>query len=255
MNARRWLVSMTTLPSRIQERKTIERVLDRLFRQRSSVLTISIVIHVPSVCLRNGEPYEYGALEELRKRFSDESLIIHRLHHDFGSATKFIGLTLMDPAFVQGFEAIFICDDDILFHRNMFSRLRRMISRESFQKKTVWANVASPSNVPEHTYDHVQQFAGLLVLPSFVTDLYVFFSRNLHMIPRAVDHPCFNVDDSLISFILLQLGYRVQKSGLNLFFHVWDYLPSQRHPKWFELHKHTDRNMCTTNCIQWMIQQ
>jgi hypothetical protein len=62
-------------------------------------------------------------------------------------------------------------------------------------------------------------------------------------------HPCFNVDDMLLSKLLQRFEYKVEGTGLNPFTDVMDRGLTDQHPDWFELCKHTPRDYDTIQCL------
>ena len=62
-------------------------------------------------------------------------------------------------------------------------------------------------------------------------------------------HPCFNVDDMLLSKLFQRFKYNVEGTGLNPFTDVMDRALTDEHPDWFELCKHTSRNCDSMRCL------
>ena len=62
---------------------------------------------------------------------------------------------------------------------------------------------------------------------------------------------CFKIDDTWISWCIKKLGIEVVKSIVpDPFNQVLNFKQSENHPKWYELHKHTNRDGLTKRALK-----
>lgn len=240
----KWLVCMTTTPERLAS-AFLYRVLDAILAQKKAC-PFKIVLFVPHRSLRTGEPYPDPSF--LRNRYGKEQLDIHRCE-DMGPATKFAGLLSYLPSVVGDVTHIYIADDDIILRNHVFRRmLQRLKARNAGQSArcTVLANDAGLlDGLPT-----VAGYAGILFPLEFFREM----AADNRLAPVWADlaqrrHPCFNVDDILLSKLIQRFGYRVEGTGLNPFKDVMDRSLTDEHPEWFELCKHTARDDDTARCM------
>ncbi len=238
------LVCMTTLPERLAS-NFLYRVLDSILSQKTS-FRFKLVLFVPHRSLRTGEPYPDPTF--LRERYGNKQLDIHRCD-DMGPATKFTGLLTYLPLVDADVTHIYIADDDIILRDHVFRKmLRRLQVRSSVQDchRLVLANDAgSLDGLPT-----VAGYAGILVPIDFFRGLATDIKLKTVWEDLAEKrHPCFNVDDLLLSKLLQRFEYVVEGTGLNPFKDVMDRSLTDEHPDWFELCKHTARDCDTKRCM------
>lgn len=238
------LVCMTTLPERMTS-NFLYRVLDSILSQKKAC-PFKLVLFVPHRSLRTGSPYPDPTF--LREKYSQEQLNIHRCD-DMGPATKFTGLLTYLPLVDADVTHIYIADDDIILRDHVLQKmLKRFRVRSAVQDchRLVLANDAGLlDGLPT-----VAGYAGILVPIDFFRELAA--DTKLESVWEDLAkkrHPCFNVDDMLLSKLLQRFEYAVEGTGLNPFKDVMDRSLTDEHPEWFELCKHTSRDSDTTQCL------
>ncbi|ABA90137.1 hypothetical protein Pcar_2902 [Syntrophotalea carbinolica DSM 2380] len=238
------LVCMTTLPERLTS-NFIYRVLDAIFSQKTSS-PFKLVLFVPHNSLRTGTPYPDPAF--LHERYGQERLEIHRCD-DMGPATKFTGLLTYLPLVDGDVTHIYIADDDIILRDHVFRKMLKHLQRRSRvhdYRRLVLANDAGLlDGLPT-----VAGYAGILVPIGFFRDM-VADTGLARLWGELADgrHPCFNVDDLLLSKLLQRFAYMVEGTGMKPFEDVMDRCLTDEHPDWFELCKHTARDCDTSQCM------
>ena len=257
------LVCMTTTPERLTSSFLFQN-LDSILAQKTSCL-FKIVLFVPFRSLRAGIPYPDPVF--LSERYGKEQLVIHRCD-DLGPATKFTGLLTYLPWVDEDVTHIYIADDDIILRDHVFQRMletlhvrctfrgsrffQRMLERlhlrstEQDYHRLVLANDAALLN----GMATVAGYAGILVPLGFFRDLAADSGLASVWENLAKNrHPCFNVDDILLSKLFKRFKYNVEGTGLDPFTDVMDQALTDEHPEWFELCKHTPRDYDTIQCL------
>lgn len=238
------VVCMTTLPERLTS-NFLYRVLDSILSQKTSC-PFKLVLFVPHRSLRTGSPYPDPSF--LWERYSNEQLDIHRCD-DMGPATKFTGLLTYLPLLDKDVTHIYIADDDIILRdhvfRKMLKRLRMRRAVRDFSRLVLANDVGLLDGMPT-----VSGFAGILVPIGFFRELAADTKLDSVWASLAEKrHPCFNVDDTLLSRLLQRFQYTVAGTGLKPFKDVMDRSQTDEHPDWFELCKHTSRDCDTIRCM------
>lgn len=240
----KWLVCMTTIPERLTS-PFLYRVLDSLLSQKTSC-DFKIVLFIPHRSLRTGLPYPDPSF--LYDRYGKEQIIIHRCD-DMGPATKFAGLLTYLPSVDADVTHIYITDDDIILRDHVFGQIMKMLkARDVLQnyRRLVLANdVGLQSKMAT-----VSGYAGILIPLDFFRDITA--DARLATVWESLakkQHPCFNVDDMLLSKLFQRFKYNVEGTGLNPFTDVMDRALTDEHPDWFELCKHTSRNCDSMRCL------
>lgn len=238
------LVCMTTTPERL-ESSFFFRVLNSILSQRTSA-SFKIVLFVPARQLRTGTPYPDP--EFLYQRYDRAQLAIHRCE-DRGPATKFAGLLTYLPFVEPDVSHVVIADDDIILRDHVFQamleRLEALKTQQDCRHLVLANDVGVCNNLPT-----VAGYAGILVPMEFFRTL----AGDTTLAPLWISlsegkHPCFNVDDMLLSKLLKRFDYSVAATGLDPFREVMDRGLTDEHPPWFELCKHTPRDDDTLQCF------
>ncbi|MGE4542941.1 MAG: hypothetical protein AB7D06_02415 [Pedobacter sp.] len=238
------LVCMTTLPERMTS-NFLYRVLDSILSQKKAC-PFKLVLFVPHRSLRTGSPYPDPTF--LWEKYSPEQLDIHRCD-DMGPATKFTGLLTYLSSVATDVTHIYIADDDIILRDHVFQKMQKRLRVRSAvhdYRRLVLANDAgSLDGMPT-----VAGYAGILVPIGFFRELAADSKLATVWADLAEKrHPCFNVDDMLLSKLLQRFKYEVEGTELNPFKDVMDRSLTDEHPDWFELCKHTARDSDTTQCM------
>lgn len=240
----KWLVCMTT----VQERLTspfFYRVIDSILAQKTSC-EFKIILFVPHHSLRTGEPYPDPTF--LTDRYDKEKFVIHRCD-DMGPATKFTGLLSYLPLVNSNATHIYIADDDIILRDHAFQRMLEVLqtrSRVHDYRRLVLANdaklLAGMTAVAGYAGILVpKDFFGSLAADSKLAPLWASLTKN--------QHPCFNVDDMLLSKLFQRFKYHVEGTGQNPFVDIMDRALTDQHPNWIELCKHTSRELDNMKCL------
>ncbi len=234
---------MTTTPERLAS-PFLLRVLDAVLAQEVEC-PFRIVLFVPHRSLRTGADYPDPAF--LSERYALDRLLVHRCR-DLGPATKFGGLLTYLPEVEPDITHVYITDDDIILRDGVFHRMRQHLQhrRRWWRSRLVLAN-----DVTEHQgLSLVAGYGGILVPMGFF--------RSLAQDERLVGlwnqlamkaHPCFNVDDILLSRLFRRFGYHVEATGMDPFTDVMDRALTDEHPDWFELCKNTMRDSDNRDCL------
>ncbi len=230
-----WVVCMTTTPERLAS-PFLLRVLDSILGQQGGP-SFQLLLSVPRVFARTGEAYPDPGF--LLDRYRDGRLHIHRCP-DHGPATKFLGLRTWSGLSGAGLTHVYIADDDVILRPGVFQRVQARGRRPWWRPgghaaTTVWANSVSRVG----GLDVAEGFGGVLIPAGFFHRL--FGQTRYHRLWDALqgrDHPCFPVDDMLLSRLLHMHGYRVRSTGLDAFRQIMDRTATDTHPEWFELCKH-----------------
>ncbi len=238
------LVCMTTLPERLTS-NFLHRVLDSILAQKKAC-PFKLVLFVPHRSLRTGLPYPDPTI--LWERYNKDQLDIHRCD-DMGPATKFAGLLTYLQSVDADVTHIYIADDDIILREHVFHKMLKRLqerSRVHDYRRLVLANDAGLlDDMPT-----VAGYAGILVPIEFCRELAADAKLGTVWASLAEkQHPCFNVDDTLLSKLFQRFQYIVEGTGLNPFKDVMDRSLTDEHPDWFELCKHTSRDSDTTQCM------
>jgi hypothetical protein len=116
--SRKMLISLTTIPARIDK---LKRVLAAL---KLALLCDQdkIVLHIPAVSKRTGQPY---VLPEFLKA-EDPAILVNAVDEDYGPATKFIGC--MNLATHDGI--VIVVDDDAIYPKEVIHDLYHAQKRE-----------------------------------------------------------------------------------------------------------------------------
>lgn len=258
-----WLVCMTTTPERLTS-DFLFRVLDSILTQKTTC-PFKMVLFIPFQSLRTGVPYPDPAF--LSERYSKEQLVIHRCD-DVGPATKFAGLLTYLPLVGAEVTHIYIADDDIILRDHVFRRMEQILHlRCSVPGNRFFRRMVEMLRVRRPRQDYrrlvlandagsfggmatVAGYAGILAPLGFFREL----ADDDRLAPVWADlamnrHPCFNVDDILLSRLFQRFNYTVEGTGLNPFADVMDRALTDEHPAWFELCKHTSRDYDTQQCL------
>lgn len=234
---------MTTTPERLAS-PFLFRVLDAMLTQKPEC-PFRLVLFVPHQSLRTGEDYPDPAF--LSERYAADRLAVHRCR-DLGPATKFGGLLTYLPEVEPDVTHVYIADDDIILRDGVFHRMRQRLQHRWrwWRSRLVLAN-----DVAKHgSLTLVAGYAGILVPMGFFRDLAQDQSlAGLWNQLAMKDHPCFNVDDILLSRLFQRFGYRVERTGMDPFTDVMDRKLTDEHPEWFELCKHTMRESDHRDCL------
>lgn len=236
---------MTSIPERLTSR-FLYRVLDSILSQKTAC-NFSLVLFVPQRNLRTGLPYPDPSF--LHARYRKAQLAIHRCE-DMGPATKFAGLLTYLPSVEADVTHIYITDDDIILRDHAFQRmLERLHLRSAVQD-------------PEHLVltNHAGSFGGIATVAGYAGILaplsfFRLLAVDTKLAPIWADlakgrHPCFNVDDILLSKLFQRHEYTVEGTGQNPFTDVMDRALTDQHPDWFELCKHTSRDEDSLQCLK-----
>lgn len=238
------LVCMTTIPERL-ESPFLNRVIDSILSQRTSS-DFQIVLFIPRRSLRTGRSYPDPSF--LSARYSREQLVIHRCD-DLGPATKFAGLLTYLPLVDPDVTHIHIADDDIILRDHVFHRILERLQARSAVRDCRRMVLANDAGVRDGMAT-VAGYAGILVPLEFFRCL----AADAGLAPvweslASGRHPCFNVDDMLLSRLFQRFGYTVEWTGQDPFTDVMDRALTDEHPEWFELCKHTSRSCDTIRCL------
>gem|GEM_PF-3226277 len=258
-----WLVCMTTTPERLTSH-FLYRVLDSLVSQKTSC-PFKLVLFIPNRSLRTGMPYPDPAF--LSARYGTEQLVIHRCA-DMGPATKFTGLLTYLPLVDADVTHIYIADDDIILRDHVFQRMLEILHvRCALQGKRLFQRMLEKLRLRRSLQDYrrlvlandagsldgivtVAGYAGILAPLGFFRDLAADDRLAQVWADLAINrHPCFNVDDMLLSKLFQRFKYIVEGTGMNPFTDVMDRALTDEHPDWFELCKHTPRDYDTLQCL------
>jgi len=259
----KWLVCMTTTPERLTSHFFL-RVLDSVLSQKISC-SFKIVLFVPFRSLRTGLHYRDPAF--LSARYSKEQLVIHRCD-DMGPATKFTGLLTYLQLVDTDVSHVYIADDDIILRDHVFERMLNILHLRCVgQGNRFLQRVLEILRVRRPIQDYrrlvlandagsvdgmatVAGYAGILAPLGFFRDMAADASLSPVWADLSINrHPCFNVDDMLLSKLFQRFSYSVEGTGLNPFIDVMDRALTDEHPEWFELCKHTSRDYDTIQCL------
>ena len=238
---------MTTTPERLVSPFFL-RVLDSILDQRGGP-SFQVLLSVPPVFARTGTVYPDPGF--LLDHCQDSRLSIHRCP-DHGPATKFLGLRTWPGLSGAGLTHVYIADDDIILKPGVFQRVQACARRRWWcpggrPATTVWAN----SVLQLDGLDVTEGFGGVLIPVPFFQRLFgqSRYDPLWHAL-QARDHPCFPVDDVLLSRLLRMHGYRVRSTGLDPFRQIMDRTATDTHPDWFELCKQgPPRNDANRACL------
>lgn len=240
----RWLVCLTTTPERLVS-DFFCRVLDSILAQQKAC-QFTVLLFIPRYSIRTGEPYPDTSF--LRERYSEASLKIH-FCEDRGPATKFLGLLTYLEEGSDDVTHVYITDDDIILRSNLFCRMQKELKalwQREDRNRTILANdTALLAGMKT-----VAGYAGILFPVGFFQE--VAKDNSLSQVwdeLAAGKHPCFNVDDILLSMLIKRFGYSIASTRLNPFKDVMDRPQTDEHPEWFELCKHTARKEDTAECM------
>ena len=111
------LISLTTTPARINKLEPVLCALKKALRSKRD----NIVIHIPAVFKRTGEPYIIPHF--LQK---DPDIIINHLDVDYGPATKFVGCLNLKT----DHKVVIVVDDDAIYPRKIIHELYKAQIRE-----------------------------------------------------------------------------------------------------------------------------
>ncbi len=235
---------MTTLPERLTSPFFL-RVMDAILAQKTQC-DFKIVLFVPEKSLRTGQPYpDPSFLHELYDR---KRLMVHRCD-DRGPATKFTGLLTYLPLVDADVTHIYIADDDIILRDHVFQRVLAQLEVRSAVQDCRNLVLANDSGLC-HGMPTVAGYAGLLAPLGLFREM----ADDARLAPvweglARKEHPCFNVDDMLLSKLIHRYGYAVEGTGQNPFTEVMDRALTDEHPAWFELEKHTQRERDNLQCF------
>lgn len=238
------LISLTSTPERLKS-DFIFRVLDSMLFQKTGC-EFRVVIFIPHHSLRTGAPYPDP--DFLHDRYGRDRIMVHRCD-DMGPATKFAGFLTCLAALDNEVTHIYITDDDIILRDDILDKVTRrleLFSDSTEADRLVLANhITHAPGLPL-----VSGFAGILVPIGFFRALAADI-RLGSVWERLAEgsHSCFNADDILLSRLFKRFGYKVEWTKLDAFVDVMDRTKTDEHPKWFELCKHTPRNLHNLRCL------
>ncbi|MDD2335542.1 MAG: glycosyltransferase [Geobacteraceae bacterium] len=258
---------MTTTPERLTSH-FLFRVLESILAQKTSCL-FKIVLFIPFRSLRTGISYPDPVF--LSERYGKEQLVIHRCD-DMGPATKFTGLLTYLPLVDEDVTHIYSADDDIILRDHVFQRMLETLHERCTERGCrLFQRMLEMLRVRRSMQDYhrlvlandagsvggmatVAGYAGILAPLGFFRDL----AADDRLAPVWADlainrHPCFNVDDMLLSKLFQRFNYPVEGTGLNPFTDVMDRALTDQHPEWFELCKHTPRDDDTIQCLNVLL--
>jgi len=234
-----WVVCLSTTPERLGS-PFLLRVLDSILGQQGGP-EFQVLLSIPLVFARTGEAYPDPGF--LLHRYRDGRLHIHRCP-DHGPGTKFLGLRTW-PSMTNALAAgnpthVYITDDDIILQPGVFRRVHNRSQRSWWCRgrpaaPAVWANSVSRLG----DLDVAEGFGGILIPAIFFHRL--FAQACYHPLWDALqsrNHPCFPVDDVLLSRLLRMHGHAIRHTGLDAFVQIMDRTATDEHPEWFELCKH-----------------
>jgi hypothetical protein len=258
---------MTTTPERMTSH-FLFRVLDSILAQKTSC-PFRIVLFIPLRSLRTGLPYPDPAV--LSARYGNDHLVIHRCD-DMGPATKFTGLLTYLPFVEADISHIYSADDDIILRDHVFERMLEILHlRCTVQGNRIIQRMLELLHVRSAPQDYrrlvlandagsvggmatVAGYAGTLTPLGFFRDMAADARLAAVWADLSINrHPCFNVDDMLLSKLFQRFSYPVEGTGLNPFTEVMDRALTDQHPEWFELCKHTPRDYDTIQCLNVLL--
>ena len=131
---------------------------------------------------------------------------------------------------------VIVLDDDIIVKSNFIGSL--------YKSYLINPNKVTSNLIIKHPkFKEVRGFSG-----------YIFNINNLKNIKRfypSMPKCCFKIDDTWISWCIKKLGIEVVKSIVpDPFNQVLNFKQSENHPKWYELHKHTNRDGLTKRALK-----
>lgn len=223
----KWIISMTTLPDRYGS-PFFKKVLRSILSQKCDI-SFEIFIFLPRRCNR----FPHKSYIDTTPPILDRRVSVHRCQ-DLGPATKFLGIMTEK---IQEFSHVLVCDDDIVLRPTVFQQLYTCSQRDPTR---VWANAWT--EIPNAPFFHVEGYAGILI-PRIWFDSFRQRSDLLSIVKGLdnIHHPCYDVDDDLLSYLLYMTGIKVTPTGLDPFQDWMDRSDTDTHPRWFELGKDTPR--------------
>jgi len=235
---------MTTTPERLNS-AFLFRVIDSILSQITPC-HFKIVLFIPYQSIRTGALYPDVSF--LAEQYGADQLEVHRCK-DMGPATKFSGLLSYLSCVSLEVSHIYISDDDIILRDNVFmgvlQKLQSLSSLIDYSRMVLAHDVGMYGGMKT-----VAGYAGILVPIEFFRELAADVSLEPVWSQLAEGrHPCFNVDDILLSKLFSKFKFSIEWTGQNPFTDVMDRRQTDEHPEWFELCKHTQRDNDNLKCL------
>mgnify|MGYP001448132085 CR=1 FL=1 len=210
-------LTMTTLPNRIVS-SHFKNVINSLLIQ--SKYYDKIILNIPYKYKRTNEKYIIPKWIKNNKKIK-----IIRCE-DNGPATKILGLINN----VEENSILIIVDDDIIYDKNIVKNLIKNYNGN---------NIVTHELINRKYFKEPMGFASYLVPYKFI--------KNINNIKIPKD--CFYIDDTFFGWYYSTLNINITKINTT----YWDRKKTDKHPKWFELNKDTNRDTITTKCISKLI--
>jgi hypothetical protein len=131
---------------------------------------------------------------------------------------------------------VIVLDDDIIMRPNFIGSL--------YKSYLINPDKVSSNNIIQRpNFKEVMGFSGYIFNINKLKDIKHFYST----MPKC----CFKIDDTWISWCINKLGVEVIKSIVpDPWKQVLNMKKSDLHPKWYELHTHTNRDNLTKQALQ-----
>ena len=212
-------LSMTTLPERLISRHFV-RVYLSLKRQRIPFYKLIINLSV--------KQFKYKVPLYLQK---DPNVILNPTSIN-GPCAKLLGSVDIIP----DNSVVIVLDDDIIMRKNFIGSLYRSYLNNP---EKVSANVINK----RPKFKEVMGFAGYIFNINKLKNIKYFYPT----MPKC----CFKIDDTWISWCIKKLGVEVEKSIVpDAWNQVLNMPATYLHPKWYQLHTHTNREHLTKQALR-----
>jgi len=212
-------LTMTTLPERLISRHFV-KVYISLKRQRIPYYKLIINLSV--------KQFKYKIPLYLLK---DPSVILNPTDIN-GPCAKLLGSVDIIP----NDSVVIVLDDDIIVRRNFIGSLYKSYLNNPDK-------VSSNNIIQREKFKEVMGFAGYIFNINKLKDITQFYPS----MPRC----CFKIDDTWISWCIKKLGVEVEKSIVpDAWKQVLNMKKTSLHPKWYELHTHTNRDELTKQALK-----
>jgi hypothetical protein len=212
-------LSMTTLPERLLSKHFL-RVYLSLKKQRVPFYKLIINLSV--------KQFKY----KIPLYLNNDPKIIFNPTDINGPCAKLLGSLDIIPEN----SVVIVLDDDIIVRPNFIGTLYKSYL---INPDKVSANVINK----RPKFKEVMGFAGYIFNINKLKDIIKFY----YYMPKC----CFKIDDTWISWCIKKLGVEVVKSIVkDAWNQVLNMPETKTHPKWYQLHTHTDRDRLTKEALR-----
>ena len=131
---------------------------------------------------------------------------------------------------------VIVLDDDIIMRPNFIGSLYKSYLNNPDK-------VSSNTIIQREKFKEVMGFSGYIFNINKLKDIKNFYPN----MPKC----CFKIDDTWISWCIKKLGVEVEKSIVpDAWKQVLNMKKTSLHPKWYELHTHTNREFLTNQALK-----